>query len=359
MSAPITRGQLLSRSAKGGAALLVAGSALGTFVDTAAAAPLPVGRSRLRAAARRRGAARVRLLLAGDRRLEHEPRGHGVPEARLRQRAGALPVGRRDPQRRRRRRPPSSGDIDFSYPAGTFASQGSIVKFAAAARDARSSARTSARSAASRPTALKAGLAQIAACEAQHAAYFTTARGRQGVQPLVPAGAHHRPGLGRARRVHGIGKGHTYAVLSHRSRCLALVVALRVASPAARRVGQVEPRDRRDHGLRRLVDDHRPARRSTRATRTRSAARRRWRRRSRTARRPTSSCRRTRRVPAALYAAGRGREAGQLHAQHARGRRAEVESGRDQVDLRPDEARAEDRRGGRRRSRSGATRCRC
>ena len=43
MSAPITRGQLLSRSAKGGAALLVAGTALGRFVDSAAAAPLPTG----------------------------------------------------------------------------------------------------------------------------------------------------------------------------------------------------------------------------------------------------------------------------------------------------------------------------
>ena len=45
MSAPITRGQLLSRSAKGGAALLVGGAALGSLVETASAATatLPTG----------------------------------------------------------------------------------------------------------------------------------------------------------------------------------------------------------------------------------------------------------------------------------------------------------------------------
>ena len=41
MTASITRAQLLSRSAKGGAALLVAGSSLGPLVEAAAADPLP------------------------------------------------------------------------------------------------------------------------------------------------------------------------------------------------------------------------------------------------------------------------------------------------------------------------------
>src|SRR6476620_10821984 len=43
MSSTLTRSQLFSRAAKGGAALLVAGSALGQFVGTAAADPLPDG----------------------------------------------------------------------------------------------------------------------------------------------------------------------------------------------------------------------------------------------------------------------------------------------------------------------------
>src|SRR5438477_10471182 len=43
MSPSLTRAQLFSSTAKGGAALLVAGSALGQFVGTAAADPLPEG----------------------------------------------------------------------------------------------------------------------------------------------------------------------------------------------------------------------------------------------------------------------------------------------------------------------------
>ena len=82
MSASITRGQLLSRSAKGGATLLVAGSALGKFAGVAAAAPLPTD-----------DLAYVRLLV-GVELLESDfytqavaasnatPDCHVVPEAR-------------------------------------------------------------------------------------------------------------------------------------------------------------------------------------------------------------------------------------------------------------------------------------
>ena len=151
MSASITRGQLLSRSAKGGAALLVAGSALGQFVDVRGGGSAAGGRSRLRAPARRRRAARVGLLHAGDRRREHRPDGHEVPEARLRERAGALPVGRRDPQRRRpdarrlRRHRLQLPGRDVREPEVDRRSSRSSSR-------PRSSAPTSARSAASRPT---------------------------------------------------------------------------------------------------------------------------------------------------------------------------------------------------------------
>jgi Ferritin-like domain len=69
-----------------------------------------------------------------------------------------------------------SGDIDFSYPAGTFASQGSIVKFAKELEETILGAYLGA-IAGIQTDSFKGGLARITACEAQHAAYFTTANG--------------------------------------------------------------------------------------------------------------------------------------------------------------------------------------
>ena len=129
MSASITRGQLLSRSAKGGATLLVAGSALGRFVDTAAAAPLPTGDlayarllvgvellasdfySQAIAAANSTPAVAWYLKRASFNEQEHYQSVAGILSG-----AGQTPA--------------VAGDIDFSYPAGTFDSQGSIAKLA-------------------------------------------------------------------------------------------------------------------------------------------------------------------------------------------------------------------------------------
>ena len=217
MSASITRGQLLSRSAKGGAALLVAGSALGRFVETAAAAPLPTG-----------DLAYARLLvgvelLASDFYSQAIAAANTsrddrvVPEARLRQRAGALPVGRRDPQRRgpdarrrRRHRLQLSGrDVRRARGRSSSSPGSSRALSLGAYLGAIAGMQTD---------ALKAGLARIAACEAQHSAYFTTLLGGKTFSALVPAGAHDRPGLERARRVHGVGKGPRCGSLAS-SRC--------------------------------------------------------------------------------------------------------------------------------------------
>ena len=175
MSASISRGQLLSRGAKGGAALVVAGSALGRFVDTAAAAPLPtadLAYARLLVGAellasdfysQAIAAANAGPTVAGYlKRAYANEQEHYQSVAEIVSGAGLTPA--------------VSGDIDFSYPAGTFDSQGSIVKFAAQLEGTVLGAYLGAIDGI-QTDSLKAGLARIAACEAQHSAYFTSARG--------------------------------------------------------------------------------------------------------------------------------------------------------------------------------------
>ena len=250
MSAPITRGQLLSRSAKGGAALLVAGSALGPVRRDGGGRSAAAGRPRLRAPAGRRRAARVGLLHAGDRGGEHGPDGHEVSEARLRQRAGALSVGRRDRQRRRpdarrlrRHRLQLSGTGRSRARSRSSSSPSSSRR--------RSSAPTSARSAASRPTASRPASRRSRRARRSTPPTSRPRRGGKAFSLLVPAGAHHRPGLERARRVHGLGsamvtthaleRGHV-AVLSHHLVARARR-RLRVCSaPAAPRPGRAARR---------------------------------------------------------------------------------------------------------------------
>jgi hypothetical protein len=174
MSAPITRGQLLSRSAKGGAALLVAGSAFGTFVETAAAA-LPTGDlayARLLVGAEllasdfystaTAAANTNRTVAAYLKRAYANEQEHYTSVAQIVTGSGGTPA--------------VAGDIDFAYPAGTFASQHSIVKFAGRLESLVLGAYLGAIDGV-QTDSLKAGLARIAANEAQHAAYFTAAAG--------------------------------------------------------------------------------------------------------------------------------------------------------------------------------------
>jgi Ferritin-like domain len=174
VSAPITRGQLLSRSAKGGAALLVAGSALGTFVETAAAA-LPVGDlayARLLVGAEllasdfyslASAAANSNKTVSGYlKRAYANEQEHYTSVAQIVSGSGGTPA--------------VSGDFDFSYPDGTFASQHSIVKFAAQLETLILGTYLGAIDGI-QTDGLKAGLARIAANEAQHCSYFTAAGG--------------------------------------------------------------------------------------------------------------------------------------------------------------------------------------
>jgi len=72
--------------------------------------------------------------------------------------------------------PAVSGDIDFSYPTGTFESETSILK-AAVMLEAIVLGTYLGAIGGIQANSFKTGIAQIAACEAQHASYFTTATG--------------------------------------------------------------------------------------------------------------------------------------------------------------------------------------
>lgn len=185
MSAAITRGQLLSRSAKGSATLLVAGSALGRFASTAAAAPLPIGDlayARLLvgvellssdfygqaiAAANASPAVAWYLKRAAFNEQEHYDSVAGILTG-----AGQVPA--------------VAGDIDFSYPAGTFNTQGSIAKLAAQLEALSLGAYLGA-IAGMQTVALTGSLAIIASCEAQHSSYFTTLLGGKTFKSSFPA----------------------------------------------------------------------------------------------------------------------------------------------------------------------------
>lgn len=185
MSVSLTRGQLFSQGAKGGAVLLVGGSALGQFVGSAAAAPMPatdlayarllVGAELLAAdfysqavAASNSGRiidGYVRRALANEQ--EHYESVSGIISG-----AGMTPA--------------VAGDIDFSYPTGTFGDQGSIVKFARQLEELMLGAYLGA-IAGIQTDSVKAGLAQIAASEAQHLSYFNATGGAKAFRNSFPS----------------------------------------------------------------------------------------------------------------------------------------------------------------------------
>ena len=72
--------------------------------------------------------------------------------------------------------PAVAGDIDFSYPTGTFDDEKSILK-AANQIEALTLGAYLGAIGSIQTNSFKTGLAQIAACEAQHASYFTTRLG--------------------------------------------------------------------------------------------------------------------------------------------------------------------------------------
>ena len=177
MPISLTRAQLLSRGAKGGTALLVAGTALARFADGAAADPVPtsdlafarllVGAELLAsdfyrqaiAASNSSPAVTKALKTAYANEQEHYQSVAGI----LRGAGVAAAV---------------SADIDFSYPKNTFASQASILEFAQQLESVLLGAYLGAVGGI-QTSSFKQGIAQIAACEAQHLSYMTVHSGGQ------------------------------------------------------------------------------------------------------------------------------------------------------------------------------------
>src|SRR5580765_5505973 len=170
-----SRADLFKRGARGGAALAVAGGVLGTLAETAAADPISgqdmayvrllVGAELLAsdfysqaiAASQAKGAAARYLKRAYLNEQEHYQSISGIL-------SGAAQA------------PAVSGDFDFSYPTGTFDSPAGIFKEAAKLESMVLGTYLGAIGG-MQTNQFKTGLAQIAACEAQHASYFMTRNG--------------------------------------------------------------------------------------------------------------------------------------------------------------------------------------
>lgn len=185
MSRQFSRAELVSRGAKGGAALAITGSVLGSLAGVARADVLPDN-----------DLAYLRLLIVAEllgadfygNAIEAQPYGsfgrkvlrlaranegqHYDRLARYLTSSGQVPA--------------TAADIDFAYPRDAFASAGSITKLAVeleslflgvylGAVDGVESA------------ALKQPLAQIASNQAQHLTVFNQLLGRTAFEPPFPA----------------------------------------------------------------------------------------------------------------------------------------------------------------------------
>jgi Ferritin-like domain len=172
VDANLTRAQLLVR---GGAALLVGGAVAGPLAATAAADPIPTA-----------DLAYVRLLvgaelLASDfytqaiaasntsaAMMNNLKRAYFNEQEHYQSVAGILSGAGQTPA--------VSSDIDFTYPKGTFDSQRSIAKLALQLENIMVGSYLGALGGIT-TNSFKTGLAQIAACEAQHQSYFSSATG--------------------------------------------------------------------------------------------------------------------------------------------------------------------------------------
>lgn len=176
VSPSLTRSQLFSRSAKTGAALFVAGSALGRFAETAHAEPLSdgdlayarllVGLELLSIDFYARALEAKKFKAHGQKRLRealaHE-QAHYQSVGQILIGAGFTPAG--------------DGDIDFSYPEGTFEKTGSIARLGFQIETTSVGAYLGAVSGL-QSHQLVQQMARIAASEAQHLSSFGSSLGR-------------------------------------------------------------------------------------------------------------------------------------------------------------------------------------
>lgn len=180
----MNRGQLLERSAKGGASLIIAGSAAGTLARRAAAdvisdadlayARLLVGTELLAAdfygqaiAAKQFEGRDLKYL----KRALFNEQEHYQSVSMILSGAGQAPA--------------VAGDFDFAYPKGSFASKASIGALGAALETVSLGAYLGAVGAL-QSSAFKQPFARIAASEAQHLSLFEGLLGRNAVGNSFP-----------------------------------------------------------------------------------------------------------------------------------------------------------------------------
>jgi Ferritin-like domain len=171
----ISRADFLRRGARGGAVLVVAGATLGVLAESASADPLSqndlayarllVGAELLAsnfysqaiAASNTSAAVMKYLKKAYLNEQEHYQSVSGILSG-----SGNTPA--------------VSGDVSFAYPSGTFDSESSILK-AAAALEAQMLGTYLGAVGGMASNTFRTGIASIAACEAQHSSYFTSMTG--------------------------------------------------------------------------------------------------------------------------------------------------------------------------------------
>lgn len=185
MTARVSRGQLISRGAKGGAALLLAGSFAGSLVDSAVAADTvpdsDLAYARLLVGAELLGLDFYTRAIA-SKRLSGDPLG-SLKRARLNEREHYNRMS--EILRGAGQTPAVASDFDFSYPKGAFASKSSIAKLGVRLEAAFMGAYLGAVEGL-QTNALNQPVAQIAANEAEHLTVFMRLSGRSPIGIAFP-----------------------------------------------------------------------------------------------------------------------------------------------------------------------------
>ena len=184
VSTALNRRQLFSRGARGGAALLVAGTALAQLADGAAADPLPssdLAYGRLLVGAELLASDFYTQAIAASNSspsvTKYLKRAYANEQEHYHSVAGILSGAGVTPA--------VSSDIDFTYPRGAFRSQASILGLAQQLETVMLGTYLGSVGG-MQASSFKQGLAEIAACEAQHLSYMWTRNGRKAFNVAFP-----------------------------------------------------------------------------------------------------------------------------------------------------------------------------
>jgi Ferritin-like domain len=171
----LTRADLLGRGARGGAALILAGGAVGTLAEVASADPIndqDLAYVRLLVGLELLGSNFYSQAIAASNTspvvTKYLKRAYFNEQEHYQSVAGIISGSGNAPA--------VASDVNFSYPSGTFDTETSILN-AAATLEAYMAATYAGAMGGIVTNQFKTGLGQIAVCEAQHASYFATKTG--------------------------------------------------------------------------------------------------------------------------------------------------------------------------------------